>query len=345
MSQKAWRAALRKVALRLAVVLLVVVVLLAGLKTWADARFFEGYEPDLPLHPQAEEARLVDKTRKVFGIERKAHYRVEHLDFEARPGERVPTLVTFPPEFEGRLPVIVFLHGSHQDKEFVEEICTPFNAAGFAMASFDQHMRGDRDVGNGFIANAAGFRERTWKTVHDTRRLIDYLLTRPDIDPERVYLVGASYGAITGTTVVAMEPRIKAAILVVGGGDFGVMAGSPVVRKAIPRWAHPLAKGIVTFLLDAADPIHAAPHTGGTPVLMQNGTKDSVVIPAAGEALYAALAEPKEIRWYPIDHPDIEENGQAVLDLLEEGLAWLLERDAPFREEDSGTPAQESDAA
>jgi len=321
----------RKMAIGLGLLLVIALALLLGLKAWADAHFFDGYDPSAPLRAEEGDLTTVDGVDKAFGIEVPARYRVQPVYFDGRPGDPAPTLITFPLDFEGPLPVVVLVHGSHQEKEFVEEICTPFNEAGFAVVCFDQHMRGERKVRKGRLGNILAFRERTWKTVHDTRRLIDYLQTRPDVDPQRIYLIGASYGAITGTTVVAREPRIRAAVLVVGGGDVALMADAPVVRRMLPRWAHPLAKTFAKALLGAADPVRTAPATAGTPVLMQNGSNDRIVIPEAGQALYDALGEPKEIRWYPIDHPDREDNGAEVIKMLGDTLAWVLEQDGPFR--------------
>ncbi|HDP35406.1 MAG TPA: hypothetical protein ENN29_09890, partial [Candidatus Hydrogenedentes bacterium] len=169
------------------------------------------------------------------------------------------------------------------------------------------------------------------KTVHDTQRMIDYLETRPDIDAARVYLIGASYGAVTGTVAVAREKRIRAAALVVGGGNFRLLAKAPEVRKELPQWLWPFAGPLMVFAAGVADPIHHAAQTAGTPIIMLNGSNDGVVTPESGKALFAALGEPKEIRWYPVDHPDREPNGEEVIKMLNDGLAWFLEQDAPFR--------------
>ena len=322
---------LRRIILGVCVVLVLGVVALLVAKRYADAHFYDGYDPGLPLNATATEPEPVDGTVEAFGQQLPAHYRRARVEFDARPGERVPAILTLPMEAAAPVPAIVLLHGSHQDKEFVEEICTPFNEAGFAMVCFDQYMRGERKVKGGFLTMGRAFRERSWKTVHDTRRLISYLETRPDIDANRIYLVGASYGAITGTAVLAQENRIKAADLVVGGGNLRLLAKAPEVRRELPRWLLPIAGPLLSFIIGPAEPVRHASKVAGIPILMQNGSNDGVVIPESGEALYAAFGAPKELRWYPINHPDREEKGEEVIKMLKDGLDWLVRQDTARR--------------
>ncbi len=307
------------------------IVTLLLVKAYSDRHFYDGYDPHIPLNASATPLEAVTGTVEAFHQTLPARFRRQRIEFEARPGETVPAILTLPVDAAGPMPAIVLLHGSHQEKEFVQEICTPFNEAGFAMVCFDQYMRGERKVRGNFLRIAAAFRERCWKTVHDTRRLVDYLVTRPDIDANRIYLVGASYGAITGTAVLAQEKRFKAAVLVVGGGNLRLLAKAPEVRRELPGWLLPVAGPLLGFIIGPADPVLHAPGVSGIPVLMQNGSKDGVVIPESGEALFAALGEPKELRWYPINHPDREENGAEVVKMLLDGLDWLRALDAARR--------------
>ncbi|KAA9134099.1 SUMF1/EgtB/PvdO family nonheme iron enzyme [Marinihelvus fidelis] len=50
--------------------------------------------------------------------------------------------------------------------------------------------------------------------VRDLRRSLDYLASRPDIDSEAILLHGLSYGGVRAPFALAVEDRIKAAILV-----------------------------------------------------------------------------------------------------------------------------------
>ncbi len=325
---------LRRIALGILLLLLLTATALGAVRYHADKHFYDGYMPCRPLNAAVSEAVEVQGEVKAFKLTMPTRYRRIALSFDSQTGERVPAILTMPFDAppDKPVPVIVLLHGSHQEKEFVEQICTPFNEAGFAMACFDQYMRGERKVTGSVTTVALAFRERCRKTVLDSRRLIDYLQTRSDIDGSRIYLIGASYGAITGTVVAAQEKRIRAAALVVGGGNFRLLAKAPEVRRELPRWMWPIAGLMMTTLAGVADPLHHAAGTAGMPILMLNGSKDGVVTPESGEALFAALGEPKEIRWYPVDHPDREPNGEEVHRMLSDGLKWFLDIDAPYRE-------------
>jgi len=45
----------------------------------------------------------------------------------------------------------------------------------------------------------------------DDRRSVDYLLTRPEVDPQRIGVLGLSIGGLRTAHLIAADPRIKAA--------------------------------------------------------------------------------------------------------------------------------------
>ena len=55
------------------------------------------------------------------------------------------------------------------------------------------------------------------KWVKDFKRCVDYLETRPDFDDQRIAFFGWSWGGELGAIIPAVEPRIKANILYLGG--------------------------------------------------------------------------------------------------------------------------------
>jgi dienelactone hydrolase len=348
-------AILKKILKGALAVLLALVVLLWAFKAYRDAHYFDNYNPHAPLDITVAETTEISKETPEKG------YTITKFTFDGYQGEKVPTLLSMPMIRRGkRIPAVILLHGIGQNKNFLKEITAPFNQVGFAFVCFDQYTQGERKLRGkqSFVARYKAFAQRAAKTVNETRRLIDYLSAHPDIDPQRIYLVGASYGAVTGTIVMAKDKRLRAGVLVYGGGDYrklldsyanhlGVAVALGLIdgRNLNPE-KPPLPKltsaqerkvGIVLgciipiarYSLGAADPIHYARQISPTPVYFQNGEHDVLVPAAAGKALQDAAREPKKITWYNSDHVgiDLEQTKQ----VLAEGLKWLLEQDDRYR--------------
>ncbi len=72
-----------------------------------------------------------------------------------------------------------------------------------------------------------------WTT--EMRRSIDYAVTRPDVDSTRLAYVGTSWGARIGGTVLAIEPRIRTAILNVPGFNAASMRPEEDPVNFLPR--------------------------------------------------------------------------------------------------------------
>ncbi len=330
-------------------------VLLWGIKAYRDAHYFDNYDPTAPLNVVVGETTQVNKESPEQG------YTITRFTFDGWRNESIPALISLPMKPKAkRLPAVIFLHGIGQNKNFLKEIAAPFNQAGFALVSFDQYMQGERKLRGeaSRLARLEAFRQRPAKTINETRRLIDYLSTRPDIDAQRIYLVGASYGAVTGSTVMAHDVRLRAGVMVYGGGNFNklldsyanhlsvaVMLGLIDGRNLNPE-KPPLPqltrsqerkvsfvigcfKPVVRYFLGVADPIHYVARISPRPVYFQNGEHDVLVPAAAGKALQDAAQEPKKITWYASDHVGI--NLEHTKRVLEDGLKWLLEQDDPFR--------------
>jgi eukaryotic-like serine/threonine-protein kinase len=63
----------------------------------------------------------------------------------------------------------------------------------------------------------AAYRDWVITLAKDLRRSIDYVETRPDLDVTKLAYVGSSWGGALGALLPAVEPRIKANILIIGG--------------------------------------------------------------------------------------------------------------------------------
>jgi len=129
---------------------------------------------------------------------------------------------------------------------------------------------------------SAGF---TWAGVMfwDDVRTVDYLLTRPEVDPRRIGCVGLSVGAVRSAHLAALDDRIKAAVVV------GWMTSFPAqlrrrVRNTIGHTK--LVPGLYRFL-DYPD---VASIAMPAPLLVINGSKDELFEPTGVRAAFEKLA-------------------------------------------------------
>jgi dienelactone hydrolase len=84
--------------------------------------------------------------------------------------------------------------------------------------------KGTYERGDGMESDVAN-QTSTWRDhvvmwVKDASRAVDYAETRPELDHSKLAYYGYSWGAEMGAIVPAVEPRIKACVLALGGLDF-----------------------------------------------------------------------------------------------------------------------------
>jgi len=138
-------------------------------------------------------------------------------------------------------------------------------------------------------------------------------------------LLGASYGAITGSTAGAFDKRFKAVALCYGGANLKLLLDNPMAAEMMGALAGP-AKVLLTWLLAPGDPIRHVAEISPRPVLFQNGKHDRIIPAAAAQAFQDAAKDPKEIIWYDSDHvgDDKEQTWQVILDAVD----WLKKQAA-----------------
>ena len=124
--------------------------------------------------------------------------------------------------------------------------------------------------------------------VQNYRLALDYLDTRSDVDPQRIHLLGSSMGAMMGSILGGVDPRVKSLCLVVGGDPL-----LPHIDLARPESRD--------RLLPVASSLYISKFSG-RPIMMINGLSDETIPMSATLRLYEAAKNPKEIRWYPGGH-------------------------------------------
>ena len=159
-----------------------------------------------------------------------SHYQAEHFSFASEPGERVTGIFLAPIAAKGRRPVAIVLHGTGAKKEEQLALLRTLADRGLTGVAIDARHHGERARSRDGIDEYLGalltsYRTRQghpymYDTVWDTMRLVDYLLTRPDVDPARIALVGISKGGTETYLTAAVDPRIAVAVPIIGVQGF-----------------------------------------------------------------------------------------------------------------------------
>jgi hypothetical protein len=121
--------------------------------------------------------------------------------------------------------------------------------------------------------------------ITDVRQAVSYLLSRPEIDPARLGAAGYSLGSFVLALAGAVEPRLRACVLV-GGGNLDAPGGYWDKSK-------PMCQGLpyqsLNFLGDRPAAIYAL-HAARGPLLIWNGRQDTVVnMPKTQDAFFEDL--------------------------------------------------------
>ncbi len=156
-------------------------------------------------------------------------FHIEKLIYESLPGIYVTALL-YVPDGAGKHPAILVPCGhAANGKVHYQALAQRLVQRGYVVISWDPVGQGERSqfwdakqkksrynlicaehavMGN--LAYLAGTNLARWE-VWDGIRAIDYLLTRAEVDPQRIDITGTSGGGTQAALIAALDPRIKAA--------------------------------------------------------------------------------------------------------------------------------------
>ena len=155
-------------------------------------------------------------------------FRIEKLIFESLPGVYVTALVYVPEDAHQKHPAVLIPSGhSANGKVHYQGLCQRLAQRGYVAINWDAVGQGERSqfwdtkknksrynlicaehavLGN--LAYLAGTNLARWE-IWDGIRALDYLLTRPEVDPERINITGTSGGGTQTAYLAALDSRIK----------------------------------------------------------------------------------------------------------------------------------------
>jgi cephalosporin-C deacetylase-like acetyl esterase len=173
---------------------------------------------------------------RIVGTISRDGYRIEKLIYESMPEVYVTAHLYLPTNGKAPYPAILAPLGHTPDgKNYRNYQYCYQNLArkGYVVLAYDPFGQGERSqylipgtsqprlavttehnqAGRPMILLGTGLaRYRVW----DGMRSLDYLLSRPEVDPQRIGCTGHSGGATVAMYLMALEPRIQAAVTVEG---------------------------------------------------------------------------------------------------------------------------------
>lgn len=263
------------------------------------AQYAEQYEYDhpLPLHAKVLDTRITNGRELPYAVD-KINFRSVHdavvTGFFAHPRDSTAT----------RYPAVILLHGDNgsQGTNHIwgnswldilgrEKICAlAIDAYGYGERMGPEQNK-DKDKGQ------YEWRDVTIQQVIDTRRAIDYLYSRPEVDTTKIALMGESMGGMIGIRVAGLEKRFATVVLIVMGSEEG--------------------GGTDDKFWGFSHPLNFAPRISA-PVLMVNATHDQYFSRQSSEDVFAQLPDnPKQQIWQECEHVILVEDQKKII------LPWL----------------------
>jgi dienelactone hydrolase len=203
----------------------------------------------------------------------------------ARGGEATGYLAV--PSGRGPFPAIVVQHGMPGSARGSMGDTRLASEHGAILIAIDAHWNNRSGDVIDFTARDSVEQVRL---IVDIRRAVDYLISRPDVDRNRIAYWGVSYGGAMGALVAGVEPRFKTLILTVAdGGLINHFTGPEDVSGMFDQQLLPIEP--IRFIGLAR-----------APLLMQSGRTDVLVPPADAERLQRVAPADKQVTWYDAGH-------------------------------------------
>lgn len=178
----------------------------------------------LGLSPLPERTPL---NAKVTGTLQRGDYVVEKVHFECVPGAFVIGNLYRPANVEGKLPAVLYLCGHTKGKVSPTYQAHPrwFGQHGYVALVLDPIQLGESQG-----IHHGTYRDNRWDwhsrgytpagtEVWNAMRALDYLESRPDVDPERMGVTGLSGGGVISWCLGAADERVKVVVPVCQSGS------------------------------------------------------------------------------------------------------------------------------
>jgi dipeptidyl aminopeptidase/acylaminoacyl peptidase len=240
------------------------------------------------------ETGLIDPTKLVAA----AVFRYPTWDRVGRAQRQIPALIHKPAK-SGRHPVVIDIHGGPEGQS--RPGYSPFaqylvNELGYAV--IQPNVRGSTGYGRSFTMLDNGrLRE---DSVRDIGALLSWIAAQPDLDADRVVVMGGSYGGyMVLASLIAYGDRLKGGINVVGISNFVTfLTNTSGYRRDLRRVEYGDERDpSMRAFLRRISPLEKASMIR-RPLLVVQGLNDPRVPASESEQLVAKIREQGGEVWY-----------------------------------------------
>jgi dienelactone hydrolase len=192
---------------------------------------------ELVMGPMPSDDRKVPPDVQVYDEAKHLRYLRKTISFASEAGDRVPAFLLIPHERKGRAAAMLCLHqttplGKQEPAGMGQKnlaYAAELAERGMLTLAPDYPGYGDYKID----VYAKGYQSATMKGIWNHRRAVDVLQSLPEVDPERIGVIGHSLGGHNSLFVAAFEPRIKAVVTSSGFNAFPKYYGGK-----LSGWSH-----------------------------------------------------------------------------------------------------------
>ena len=182
-------------------------------------------------------ARPASLKVKTISREQKNGYILEKIQIDNEIDSWITGYLAIPSGVKGKVPVILGMHGHSSSKENIfgydsntaQDVMALLISHGYAVMAIDSYFNGERRgqgpagetemMKNSSDQEMSQFKLNLWfgrslwgMQLRDEQIAIDYLLTRPEIDSEKIGVEGMSMGSTRAWWVAAVDDRVKVVV-------------------------------------------------------------------------------------------------------------------------------------
>ncbi|WP_417688034.1 alpha/beta fold hydrolase [Pseudidiomarina sp.] len=236
---------------------------------------------------------------EVGGLNTENFVEPELVRFESFDGLNVPAFVYKPKKGAGPHPVIISIHGGPESQYrpyFSSTVQLWLQELGAAVIA--PNVRGSAGYGKDYVSMDNGFKRED--SVKDIGALLDWIATQPDLDADRVAVIGGSYGGyMVLASSVHFSDRLKAAVDIVGISNFVTfLTNTESYRRDLRRAEYGDERDPdMRKHLEAISPNNHVDKIN-VPMFVVQGENDPRVPVTEAEQIVAALKDAGKTVWY-----------------------------------------------